>query len=82
MTTQAIEQLHHRAAKLVLSAADATTSKSHIAAALTHAVSARADPPVIHDLQIAFTALDRVTRRAELQRLRLLRKAARKGATP
>jgi hypothetical protein len=82
MTTQSIEQLHRRAAKLALSASNSATGQSHLAAAMTHAVSARADLALIGDLKTAHDAITRVIKRAELQRQRLLRKADRQGATP
>ncbi len=82
MTTQSIELLHRRAAKLALAATNTATAQSHLAAAMSHAVSARADLALIGDLKAACDALTRVIKRAELQRQRLVRKANRQGATP
>lgn len=82
MTAASVDQLHRRATKLTLSAAAVTIGKVHLARALSHAIAARADLSIIHDLRTSIDAINRVTRRAELQRLRLLRKADRQGATP
>lgn len=77
MNANTPENLHARAAKLAHVAGSAAIAQSHLAAANTSSVAARSDLSLIGDIKTAFDAIDRVIKRAEIQRKRLLRKADR-----
>ena len=82
MTAHTPEQIQRRLALLAKTAADATTSIAQLNVALINARAARADLGVLHELEAANAAIIRATKRAEIQRQRLLRKANRQGVTP
>jgi hypothetical protein len=82
MTTHTPEQIQRRLTLLAKAAADATASFHQLNVALINARAARADVGVLHELEAASAAITRATKRAEIQRQRLLRKANRQGVTP
>lgn len=82
MTTHSPEQIQRRLTLLAEAAADATASLLQLNVALINARAARADLGVLHELEAASAAATRATKRAEIQRQRLLRKANRQGVTP
>jgi len=82
MTTHTPEQLQRRLTLLAKAAADAITSLNQLNVALINARAACADLGVLHELEAASAAITRATKRAEIQRQRLLRKANRQGVTP
>jgi len=82
MTHHTPEHIQRRLTLLAKAASDATASSLQLNVAFINARAARADLGVLHELEAASAAITRATKRAEIQRQRLLRKAHRQGVTP